>query len=250
MQIENPHPHRPLVLAHRGASGSAPENTLAAFTLALQQGADGVELDVQLSADGEVVVCHDSSVNRTTDGNGRVAEMPLAQLRQLDAGSWFGEVFRGERIPTLAQVFENLPRGIIDVELKPGALNSPLPDKVAALIKAAHLEQRVLVTSFQPLYLRRVRRLLPQQAIGLLILPGVPGKLVHNLSCAWLKPDYIAAHHTSVDTSFVNRETRAGRQVISWTVDDAPTLLKHRALKLAAVITNQPQAALLALEGA
>ena len=161
------------MIAHRGASAYAPENTLAAFQLALRQGADGVELDVQLSADGEVVVCHDGSVDRTTDGHGLVAELSLAQLKQLDAGAWFGQAFRGERIPTLAEVFESLPGGIIDVELKPGALSSALPNKVAALITRFNLSERVIVTSFLPHYLSRIHQLLPKQAIGLLELRGI-----------------------------------------------------------------------------
>jgi len=94
------------IFAHRGDSAHAPENTLAAFELAAERGADGIELDAKLTADGEIVVIHDPAVDRTTDGTGMVAEMSLAALRELDAGSWFGDTFKGEQIPTLAEVFE------------------------------------------------------------------------------------------------------------------------------------------------
>src|SRR5512136_1224893 len=100
-------PHdRPLNIGHRGASAAAPQNTLAAFRKAMELGADGVELDVQLSADGAVVVIHDFTVDKATDGTGRVAAKTLAELKALDAGSRFSPQFAGERIPTLAEVFE------------------------------------------------------------------------------------------------------------------------------------------------
>src|SRR5512147_2630414 len=107
---------RPLILAHRGASAEAPENTLAAFRLAMAQGADGVELDVHRCASGEVVVIHDEDARRTAGAPLRVAEAPLQALRALDAGGWKGEQFRGERIPLLAEVLEALPGALVNVE--------------------------------------------------------------------------------------------------------------------------------------
>src|SRR5919199_4292991 len=124
-------PNKPLVLGHRGASALAPENTIAAFLLARQLDADGVELDVQLSRDRIPVIIHDDTVDRTTDGHGRVRRLTILELKQFDAGAWKGDRFRGERIPTLAEVFDALAdwigkvalprrarRGIINVELK------------------------------------------------------------------------------------------------------------------------------------
>src|SRR5947207_12232183 len=101
-------------IAHRGASAWAPENTMAAFRLALEMGAHGFELDVQLTTDDQVVVIHDGSVNRTTNGTGRIAQMPLSQIRRLDAGSWFNHVrtrrakqeYKDERIPILSEALE------------------------------------------------------------------------------------------------------------------------------------------------
>lgn len=237
------HP-RPLILAHRGASAHAPENTLAAFRLAFEQDADGIELDVQLSADGEVVICHDGTVNRTTDGQGKVGNLTLSQLKQLDAGTWFDSRFAGERIPTLAEVFETFPAGIIDVELKPGAAGSALPDKVAALISRYKISQRVLVTSFLPHYLSRLHQILPDQPIGLLELGGLAGKFVHTFTCGWLNLAAVLPHYKAVTGKFIQAQTSAGRNVISWTVDDPTILRQHFSLNIYGVITNDPLTAL------
>src|SRR6266508_4216831 len=141
---------RPVIFAHRGASAHAPENTLAAFELALAQQADGIELDVKLSSDGQVVVCHDSTVDRTTDGKGRIKDLPLAELKKLDAGSFFSEKFHGEKIPTLEEVFESVgKRTFINVELT--NYNSPrdqLVETVCMLVKKCGLQQRVMFSSF------------------------------------------------------------------------------------------------------
>ena len=95
-----------LVFGHRGAKAYAPMNTIPSFELALAQGADGIELDVRLTRDGELVLMHDDSVDATTNGSGRVADLTLAEIQSLDAGAWFGEAFRGTRAPTLDEVFQ------------------------------------------------------------------------------------------------------------------------------------------------
>ncbi|RME06477.1 MAG: glycerophosphodiester phosphodiesterase, partial [Anaerolineae bacterium] len=168
---------RPVIFAHRGASAHAPENTLVAFDLALRQGADALELDVKLSADGHVVVIHDATVDRTTDGSGRVNQMNLQTLKALDAGCRFDAAFCGERIPTLDEVLEAFgKRTFINIELT--NYSSPwddLPDKVADLVTAHGVEKRVLFSSFNPLALRRIHRRLPEVPIGLLALPGKAG---------------------------------------------------------------------------
>ena len=138
------------VLAHRGYSGKAPENTMAAFELALAAGADGLELDVHITKDGEVVVIHDHTLERTTNGRGRVEELTYSELAQFDAGSWFGEEFRGQRLPKLSEVCE-LIRGtdkIFNVELKTGVGFQTLTEKVAELIVAYDLVHKTIISSF------------------------------------------------------------------------------------------------------
>src|SRR5690606_33903353 len=141
-----------LNFAHRGARAVAPENTIEAFVAAADLGADGVELDVQLTADGIPVVIHNTTVDATTDGSGRVADMPLAALRELDAGSHFSPDFAGARIPTLDEVFEAIgDRLLVNVELKTTALlgttNAALAAAVATDVARHNLAGRVLLSS-------------------------------------------------------------------------------------------------------
>jgi len=165
---------RPTIFAHRGSCAYAPENTLAAFMLAIDQHADGIELDVKLSADGQVVVMHDDTVDRTTDGTGRVKSLNLPEIKKLDAGSKFPPLFKSEKIPTLAEVFETVGRKIfINVELT--NYSSPvddLPDKVISLLKKYGLETSVMLSSFNMIGLIRARNLLPKIPMGLLTFPG------------------------------------------------------------------------------
>jgi hypothetical protein len=132
---------KPLIIAHRGASAYAPENTLAAFKKAIDLGADGIELDVHLSKDGEVVVIHDRTIDRTSNGKGQVAEMSLKELKALDFGSWFSDEYQKESIPLLREVLELLKdwNGLLNIELKQNGLERyPL---AAALGEKAGLPQ-------------------------------------------------------------------------------------------------------------
>ncbi|WP_456367907.1 glycerophosphodiester phosphodiesterase family protein [Thermococcus sp.] len=147
-----------IVLGHRGYSSKYPENTLLAFKKAMEAGADGVELDVWLTRDGEVVVIHDETVDRTSNGSGKVKEMTLEELRELD----FGE---GEKIPTLEDVFEALPEeAIVNVEIK----DIDVVEKLPEIIRANNPE-RVIVSSFSIEALERYRKLDPETKIGILI---------------------------------------------------------------------------------
>ncbi|MRR31832.1 glycerophosphodiester phosphodiesterase, partial [bacterium] len=210
---------RPLIFAHRGASAYAPENTLAAFQLALEQGADGIELDAKLTSDGEVVVIHDQTVNRTTNGRGRVGQMTLDQLRQLDAGFWKGIAFKGQNIPTLAEVFETVGNKlIINIELT--NYDSPddgLPDKVAFLIRKFHLEECVLYSSFLSANLTAIRKSLPRVPLAILAKPGPAGNKNRSPHSRGSAPDYLHPHFLDVTRQLVDRERAAGRQVTAWT---------------------------------
>jgi glycerophosphoryl diester phosphodiesterase len=167
--------NKPTIFAHRGASACAPENTLSAFQLAITQGADAIELDAKLTADGQVIVMHDNTVNRTTDGIGSVKSLSMADIMKLDAGSKFPPLFKSEKIPNLEQVFESLGRKIfINVELT--NYSSPLDDlaeKVVTLVKKFNLEEYVLLSSFNIIALIQARKLLPEVALGLLTYTGL-----------------------------------------------------------------------------
>ncbi len=136
---------RCLVIAHRGASSAAPENTMAAFAIAIDLGADGIELDVRRSREGQLVVIHDASVDRVTGTAGEVASMSLEEIRGLDAGSRFNQRFAGERIPTLREVL-SLARGrlLVDIELKVAGIES----QVLEAVRGAGMHENVLITSF------------------------------------------------------------------------------------------------------
>jgi len=161
---------RVLNIAHRGASLAAPPNTLAAFEKAIELGADGVELDVHLSADGVPVVIHDFTVDAITDGSGRVAELTLTQLKQLDAGSSFDPAFGGERVPTLEEVLKHIGnRVLLNIELKTTSLcDKGLEQAVITLVEHHGLIERVLLSSFNPFALRRAKRIAPHIPAGLL----------------------------------------------------------------------------------
>jgi glycerophosphoryl diester phosphodiesterase len=236
---------RPMILAHRGASTQAPENTLAAFELALKQGAHGIELDVKLSADGEVVVIHDPSVERTTNGRGRVSQLTLAALRELDAGSFFSDEFKGEKIPTLAEVFESFGKQmIINVELT--NYKTPrdgLADKACELVRRFGLQENVLFSSFLSSNLKRTRSLLPDTPRGLLALGGWLGWWSRSFGFTF--GDYQALHPGLRDTTpqQVARVHRLKRRIHVWTVNSADDMRRLIGWGVDGLITDDPKLA-------
>jgi glycerophosphoryl diester phosphodiesterase len=157
-----------MVIAHRGASSYAPENTLAAFDLALEMGARHLELDVELTSDGHVVVIHDDTVERTTDGSGPVTAQTLEELRRLDAGRWFGPAFAGERIPTYEEVLERYHgRAHLHTEIKGRA--PELSPRTVDLIRRHRMTADVTITSFQRVRLEEVRACAPELPTGWLV---------------------------------------------------------------------------------
>ncbi|MFS0594718.1 glycerophosphodiester phosphodiesterase [Cytobacillus horneckiae] len=164
-----------MIFAHRGLSGRYPENTMAAFEAALQTGAHGIELDVQLSKDGQLVIIHDEEVNRTTDGTGYIRDFKYEDIKQLDAGSWFNKSSYGIAIPTLDEVFEWATKQnnhlMINVELKNDVIRyEGMEEKVLALINRYGISDRIILSSFNPESLRKIRMLDSDIQIGYLIL--------------------------------------------------------------------------------
>ena len=166
---------RPRVIAHRGSSGTAPENTMAAFREAAASGADMIELDVRLTRDGQCVVLHDRTLRRTTGVRGRVWEAKMADILRLDAGSWFGPRFRGERVPTLREVLSWVPRTLgLNIEIKTDG--DPRPCRVAAqacvsAIRELSAARTLLVSSFDRRVLRHLHGLMPELPTGVLYVP-------------------------------------------------------------------------------
>lgn len=235
---------RLLNIAHQGASAVAPANTLLAFRRAADLGADGVELDVHLSADGVPVVIHDFTVDRTTDGSGRVADLPLAALKELDAGSWFDAACAGERIPTLEEVFAEVGcRLLINVELKALPPDSRgLEPAVVALVERHGLRDRVLISSFNPLALRNVRRLAPHLPLGFLYGDAPLFRLARVLVglMPGLRPEAVHPYWGLVRPSFIRRAHARGRRVVAWTVDEPEGMQRLAGWGVDAIITNHP----------
>jgi glycerophosphoryl diester phosphodiesterase len=157
-----------LVIAHRGASSYAPENTLAAFDLALDMGVAHIELDVHCTGDGHLVVIHDDTVDRTTNGSGPVASQTLAALRGLDAGAWFGAQFTGEHIPTFEEVLTRY-KGRLHIHTELKGRTARLAQRTADMVRACGMVEQVTMTSFHKPWLEEIRACAPELPTGWLV---------------------------------------------------------------------------------
>jgi glycerophosphoryl diester phosphodiesterase len=235
-------PNPLLILGHRGAKTCAPENTIASFNFALDQGADGVELDARLSSDGHIVVLHDGMLDRTTNGHGKLADFSLAELRELDAGSSFSEKFRGEKIPTLDEVFQVLgKRAIINVELK--NYFTPfdgLVEKVCELIRRHGMQKNIIFSSFLPISLNQAAALLPEVSRSLLTLKGWRG--VWGRSFGFNFGNYDALHPFLADVTIqqVQRVHRLNRKINVWTVNSEEDMRRLIGWGVDGLITDDP----------
>jgi glycerophosphoryl diester phosphodiesterase len=242
---------RPTIFAHRGAKAHAPENTLAAFLLAVKQGAPAIELDAKLTADGEIVVFHDKTLNRTTDGTGTIQNSPLAALKELDAGTHFSAEFKGEKIPTLAEVFEAVGQQVfINVELTNYASpKDALPDKTAVLVRHFGLQERVLFSSFNRFALQRTAELLPEVPRGLLALPGMLGVVARSwIGRRWV--DYQAIHPAAMDAKpgLIAKAHQRGQRVHVYTVNQRREMLRLFHAGVDGIFTDDPPLAFAVLK--
>jgi glycerophosphoryl diester phosphodiesterase len=241
----------PLIIAHRGASHDAPENTLAAFRLAWQQGADGIEADFRLSADGRVVCIHDADMKRVSGKELVVKQTNYADLKSLDVGAWKGEAWRGESIPTLEDVLAVLPAGkFLFIEIKTGPeIVAPLVD---VLKRARTPADQLVIISFDADVVIACKQQLPQVKCHLL----VDYKQQENGTWTPTAEEVIArARRAGADglgtqnrpehfqQDFVRQLQAAGvDQFHVWTVDDADTAREYRRLGAWALTTNRPAA--------
>lgn len=241
---------KPMVFAHRGACKYAPENTLASFELAVEQGADAIELDVKLSADAEVMVIHDQTVERTTEGTGKVNRLSLRELKELDAGSHFSASFKGEKIPTLDEVFESVGKRIfINVELTNySSRQDNLIPLTAEIVKRHGLQKNLLFSSFAPINLRRMKALLPEVPVGLLALDGILGIVNRSMVYQRLSPGIIHPNLKDVNAGLMARERRRNRRVHVWTVNEESDLRRMNELGVDGVFTDDPLTAIRVLE--
>lgn len=238
-------------IAHRGASGHAPENTLAAIALAVEMRCDLVEVDVQRTRDGELVLVHDLDLTRTTDiarrlprlAGCRVGDLTLAELRGLDAGSWFSPAYAGEQVPTLAEAVDLLQHsdtGLL-LELKKPALHPGVEADVAATLRrfpgfrAAASDGRLVVQSFDHGVVRRFADLEPGVPAGLLGRP--PVRRLPRLA-RWAS--HVNPRHRAASASYVAAVHDAGMDCFVWTVDRPADMARSLDLGVDGVITNHP----------
>jgi glycerophosphoryl diester phosphodiesterase len=232
-----------MIYAHRGASGYAPENTMAAFREALRLGADGIELDVQLTRDGEAVVLHDHTIDRTSNGRGWLKDFTLAELRQYDFGSWFDSAFRGEPLPTLDETLAWLaPTALrLNIEIKNGpVVYSGLEDKVAVALARFHMEDRVIISSFDHLSLQRIKALNPRLQTGVLFYcrPVSVPALARDCDAAWLHP-----HWQNLDAGWVEEARAAGLGINVYTINQADEYRWISGFAVDGIFSNYPDAA-------
>ncbi len=237
------------LFAHRGASAYAPENTLPAFELALEQGADGVELDAKLTADGHVIVIHDSTVERTTDGKGRVRDYSLAHIRSLEAGGHFSEKYSGVKVPTLEEVFDAIGKKcVINVELTNYSTpRDQLVEKVCELVKKHQLQDRILFSSFFTSNLKKAAQFLPEVPRGLLAMPGWLG--IWARSFGFMFGEYQALHPHITDESprQVARVHKLKRRIHVWTANSMQDVTRLRDNGVDGIFTDDPLTAARAL---
>ncbi|MFF7232119.1 glycerophosphodiester phosphodiesterase family protein [Streptomyces sioyaensis] len=261
-----PHGHPPVAVAHRGASSYAPENTLASIDAAARLGVEWVENDVQRTKDGELVILHDSSLARTTNveqvfpdrSPWNVSDFTLREIDKLDAGSWFGRKFKGERVPTLEDYMDEVEHNdqsllmeLKSPELYPGIERQTLKElRSEGWLSSSHVKRRLIIQSFNADTLKTVHTLRPDIRTGFLGNPSVADLPKFAKYCDQINPvhtvvtrDYVAAVHG------LKGPHRRPLDLYTWTVDDPATALKVASLGVDGIITNKPDVVRDVVEG-
>jgi glycerophosphoryl diester phosphodiesterase len=228
----------PLVIGHRGASADAPENTIAAFELALEQGADGIELDVHLSADGHPVVIHDFTLERTTDGSGPVSAHRVRDLKRLDAGGWRDRRFRGQRVQTLQEVLERFrDRARFWVELKGGSRLYPgIEERVISMLEIYDVLDRALLQSFDHDAIVRARSLSREIRLGMLV-EEAPVETTFFESAA---ANAICPDANLLTEGLLANIRDAGLECYVWTVNEPALMDRLVSWRVSGIITDRP----------
>ncbi len=222
------------VIAHRGSSKAAPENTMAAFRQAIADGTDWIELDVQETADGEVVVFHDSDFMKMARVPLKIWDATLADLARIDIGSWFAPEFSNERVPTLGEVLDACKGKVgVFIELKYYGHDQQLEERVARIVEARGMEQDIVVMSLKLSAVQKMKALRPDWTVGLLLSASAG-----DLRSAGV--DFLAINALSADRGFIRRARRSGAEVYVWTVNDAATMSAVMSRGVDGVITDKP----------
>jgi glycerophosphoryl diester phosphodiesterase len=244
----------PLVIAHRGDSARRPENTMASFASALEVGAEILEFDVQITRDRNVVVIHDPTVERTTNGTGRVQDMTLAELRALSAGypARFGDTYRGEKVPTLAEVLGLLrDRAIGMIEIKYDSVTDDAEGGIeahtVAEVRKAGMEKQVALVSFSRVALVRCREIAPAIIRGHLFVKGEVGEMLAG--AREVASTLVMPEKGILSVELRDRAREAGVKVATWVIDDPEELAALAHLDLYGIGSNRPAEMMEALRG-
>ncbi len=247
-------PHAVWIIAHRGASRDAPENTLAAFQLAIDQGADMIEMDVQMTSDQELVIFHDKSLRRTTNGDGRLAPLTLAEVKALDAGSWFDAYrFSDQQVPTLRETLELCAGKImLNLEIKATSVSRDsdlLERKLLALLEEYNMIPHTMVSSFNTLTLIRIKEMESRISTALLygntvrtnLRPKVPiyGYQAYQMVLR-TRADSLNVRKNLVTRGFLKRSRETGVRIHTFTVDSPKAMKRLIQRQINGIITNIP----------
>lgn len=232
----------PLLLGHRGAAGEAPENTWPAFERARSAGAHGFEIDVLLTRDRAPVVVHDLTLERIAGGHGAVQSMNLRELSRLDVGSHFGPEHSGERIPRLEDVLDTYGRDmILDIEIKGySPFYEGIEEVIVKLLKERKLLDHVIISSFNPIILRRVSILAPRTRTGSNYISDLLLQLRRIWFAPFVKPFSKHPQPAQVDRAYIGRQRRRGIQTIPWGVDEESEIRRLLALGVDGIISDYP----------
>nr|WP_285846000.1 glycerophosphodiester phosphodiesterase family protein [Bacillus safensis] len=229
------------IIAHRGSSSAAPENTFAAFDLAVQQGADYIELDVQLTMDQHVAVIHDVTVDRTTNGSGLVKSYTLDQLKKLDAGSWFDSQYANERIPTLQEILERYSQRVgILIEIKHPKQQIGVEKAVVDIINRFAYSRHIMVQSFDANALQRVKAYAPSLRTAFIIKPSAFKLTKRKLAEYSSFADCLNMKKTMINRWLIDRIHSFGMDVFIWTVKDQKTADRMKTYPIDGVVTDHP----------
>ncbi len=236
------------VIAHRGASAISPENTMIAFKRAIEMGADAIETDVQMTKDGHLILIHDETLERTTDGEGWVKDYTLEQIRELDAGSWYTSTYEGQKIPTLDEFFELIltTKLWVNIEIKMGFVMYPgIEERLAEKIKEYQLVDRVVVSSFNHYSIAKIKKMASEIKTAILYTEGLykPWDYAKVLNAISLHPDKEVVFQEIINDAHEN-----GIKVYPYTVDDKDEMREMIAMNVDGIMTNVPDRLILLLK--
>jgi glycerophosphoryl diester phosphodiesterase len=234
--------HSPIKIGHRGASGYCPENTMASYKKAIELGADFLEVDIHLSKDDVLVVHHDSTLDRTTNGKGNLRDYTAAELKELDAGSWYHSRYKNERIPLLREVLENFGSEVgILIELKhpsayPG-IEEKLAEELGKYYECSTRKNQIMVHSFDMESMKRFHQLMPDIQVGVLIKRRINDQKLKEIAefASFLNPK-----QTILNTQLQMRIQKHGMRVFTWTVNNKKQIRMFKMMQVDGIISDFP----------